>query len=198
MSTNTRATQSMQRDRPRWAISAELSSQWGIPAEPPSAVPQLIKPLDANATTRATQAQAIERRSSAAHWTPDRLVVSGNMPHIDPERAEIDLLTAWEGIVTERTPETFVVRIARLDDSAEVEEEAEFLLEDLAEVDRDSAIPGALVYWFLGYETRRGRRRRTSEVRIRRLNFVPTHSRSWVEEAASLFVSPDESTPTEG
>lgn len=198
MSRRLRATQSIQRDRPRWTISDEASTQWGLSAGPLSAIPQLIKPLDANASMRATQAQTIERRGSAAHWTPDRLVVSGNTPHITAQRAEIDLLAAWEGIVTERTSETFVVRIARLDDTAEVEEEAEFLLEDLADADRDSAIPGALVYWFLGYETRRGRRRRTSEVRIRRLNVVPTHSQSWVEEAASLFVSPDESTPTEG
>lgn len=132
--------------------------------------------------------------SSAVEWElekPTSLIVlprfkSTPYPRFYP-------LQKWEGYVLSVAEDTFWARLIDLNTHG-VEEEAEFLLEDVPAADRELIDVGAVFYWAIGYEDKvDGQRMRCSTIRFRRL---PVWSRDELEtakrkaeELESLFAS---------
>lgn len=158
---------------------------------------RVISPADEGQLRATSQSRRMARGGSSSHWSPSELPVAGTPLRIEDEPAVFQLVRAWDGLVTGVTEATMIVRIVPLD-GAGVEEEAEFLLTDVPEKDRVLVMPGAPLYWFLGYETTRGRRRRTSEVKMRWLNLPRETPEHWIEAIEAIVAAPGESTPTEG
>jgi hypothetical protein len=101
------------------------------------------------------------------------------------------VLASWDGVITEVTEETFSARVTQLATEGP-EEFAEFPLSDISPGDASLVRPGGLFYWTVGYETtKRGRIRRISEIRLRRLPPKSEEDRNrakaWALEALQLF-----------
>ena len=78
-------------------------------------------------------------------------------------------LQKWEGVVLRMGEDSFFARLVDLT-SQNVDEEAEFPLEEVSASDFDLLEEGAVFYWDIGYlDQTDGQRRRTSSLRFRRL-----------------------------
>lgn len=86
-----------------------------------------------------------------------------------PADYSFDMRGQWEGAVTEVGTDEFSVVLSDILNPGAEEYDAVFSLEEVADEDRDLLTEGAILYWTIGYEQRRGQRRRISEVRFRRL-----------------------------
>jgi hypothetical protein len=105
-----------------------------------------------------------------------------SFPNIKPttQEARSVSLQKWEGVVLEVMQETFLARLVDLTNQ-NVEEDAEFDLEEISKGDRDFVKPGAIFYWSIGYlDSRSGQRTRASVIRFRRL---PAWSKQEIEAA---------------
>lgn len=160
--------------------------------------PRVLAPADARQWQPASQSRrifAVGRSSS--HWTPSEVSVAGAPPVTEAPHRAFELVKSWDGIIIGVTDETMIVRIVPLD-GVGLEEEAEFLLADVPDEDRGLVRPGAPLFWFVGYETDHGRRRRTSELKMRRLKLAAEASPEWLVDVESIVRRPGESAPTEG
>lgn len=84
------------------------------------------------------------------------------------ESGRFELLQKWEGVVLSVESESFWVRLRDLTGDAS-EEEAEFPTRELSREEQEWLLPGAFLYWTIGYEDRNGQRRRVSALRFRRV-----------------------------
>jgi len=77
----------------------------------------------------------------------------------------------WEGTVTDVDGDTFTARLTDLTAGKRVaEEEADFLVDDLTDDDRQLLVPGAIFRWVVGYQRASGgSKKRVSHVVFRRL-----------------------------
>lgn len=77
----------------------------------------------------------------------------------------------WEGTVTDVDGDTFMARLTDLTAGKRVaEEEADFLVDDLTDDDRQLLVPGAIFRWVVGYQRASGgSKKRVSHVVFRRL-----------------------------
>jgi len=119
-----------------------------------------------------------------------------------PSRSnEFVLMQNWEGVVLKVRNDSFLARLVDLT-SKGVEEEAELLMDEVSDEDRELIKPGAIFYWFIGYlDSRTGQRTRSSIIRFRRLPAWQEkeiqraqreaeqiqESLGWREEASSLL-----------
>jgi len=80
-------------------------------------------------------------------------------------------LQQWEGIVTKVAAEDFTVTLRDLTNPGSPEEEATLPLAEITREDRPLLVPGAVLYWSVGYQTLRasGQIQRVSDIRLRRL-----------------------------
>ena len=80
-------------------------------------------------------------------------------------------LQEWEGTVTEVDGDTFTARLTDLTAGKRVaEEEADFLIDDLTDDDRQLLVPGAIFRWAVGYQrSSGGSKKRVSHIVFRRL-----------------------------
>jgi hypothetical protein len=104
----------------------------------------------------------------------------------------------WEGYVLAVQDDSFLARLVDLT-SGEIDEEAEFLLDDVPTSDRDLVDVGAVFYWGIGYLDKvDGQRLRSSSIRFRRLPAWTTEeleaARRKAEELEHFFAS-QESQP---
>jgi len=90
------------------------------------------------------------------------------------------ILQEWEGVVLERAEESFTARLYEGFRDFPVKR-AEISLEDVADEQRKSVVPGARFSWMIGYSIRAGTRRRFSEIYFRRL---PPWTKEELETAA--------------
>lgn len=88
--------------------------------------------------------------------------------HFIQESGRFELLQKWEGVVLSVEQDSFWVRLRDLTGDAG-EEEAEFPLRELSREEQEWLLPGAFLYWTIGYEDRNGQRRRVSVLRFRRI-----------------------------
>ncbi len=77
----------------------------------------------------------------------------------------------WEGTVTEVDGDTFTARLTDLTAGKSVaEEEADFLVDDITDDDRQLLVPGAIFRWAVGYQrSSGGSKKRVSHIVFRRL-----------------------------
>jgi hypothetical protein len=162
-------------------------------------VPKVVPPLDSVQSWAASQSLRLSPPNSSSHRSSAELRFSAL-----PERLQIleqprafRLMKSWDGIVTGIGSETFVSRIVPLDGLG-LEQEAEFLLTDVPEADRPLIRRGAPFYWFVGYDTSLGRRRRTSELKMRRLRTPLEPPAAWLEQTEAIVAGTADSRPTEG
>lgn len=84
-------------------------------------------------------------------------------------RDRVRVLKQWEGVVTERTTDSFFADLQDLADLHQPLEVVEIPFEEIPEDDRSLVVEGAVFYWSIGYETSPGGTlRRISEIRVRR------------------------------
>jgi len=109
-----------------------------------------------------------------------------------------DVIGQWDGIVTKISEHTFTATVSDLL-HAGADEIAEFSRDDVSPDDMDLMREGALFYWQI-YRERSERRRRYSEIRLRRLQpTIDTEADAlWVADVSRLFFDTGESEPTEG
>ncbi len=159
--------------------------------------PRLVTPLDEVQWHGASESRRVMGPGSESYWSRSRLAISGprGIPFEVPRGFQ--LVATWDGVVSAVTDDTFVARISPLDGLG-AEEEAEFLIDDVPQEDRRLLRPGALLYWFLGYETMLGRHRRTSELKIRRVTVVSEMAEAWADSISAIILDESESAPTEG
>lgn len=103
--------------------------------------------------------------------------------HIDPEpkpvlrfpvlptpRSRFKVLQKWEGTVKEISERECISVIRNLTTPENPDEEMAFSFEEIPQSDGDLVAPGAIFYWYIGYEDRiDGQRNRVSSIRFRRL-----------------------------
>lgn len=78
-------------------------------------------------------------------------------------------LQKWEGTVLQVLEDSFFARLVDLTND-DVDEEAEFPMEEVSDADRSLIAPGAVFYWNIGYiDNISGQRTRASVIRFRRL-----------------------------
>lgn len=188
-----RATGEEQNDE-RWTLP--LSESQNLVQRAVS-VPHVLAPLDDVQARSASQSRRVARAGSASYWSPAEVAVSGASVQPDADTRPFELVRSWDGLITSVTSDTLTVRIVPVD-GAGAEEEAEFLISDIPVEDRPLVQPGAPLFWFVGYETGRGRRRRTSELKMRRVNMSAEPSETWLNDIESIICSQRDSVPTEG
>jgi hypothetical protein len=89
--------------------------------------------------------------------------------HTLPKQDRFISLQKWEGAVLEVKEDSFFARLIDLTDS-NIDEEAEFSIEELSPEDIPLLKPGAIFYWNIGYlDKRTGQRIHASVIRFRRL-----------------------------
>jgi len=159
--------------------------------------PQIVSPLDDLQFGRSSQSSRVARATSSSYWGPSEIAVSG--PAVEPQEVSstVELVRTWDCLVMSVSEETFIARIVPLDREG-VKEEAEFLLTEVHDEDRELVQPGAPLFWFVGYEQSRGRRLRTSELKMRRLNFATAPTDAWIRRMEEMVLDAGASSPTEG
>ena len=81
----------------------------------------------------------------------------------------------------------FGASIFDLTDENRPMESAVFLLEDISPDDHALVVPGAVFYWFIGYEkSRLGQVRRVSQIRFRRLPRARAHDDRLTKQADEI------------
>lgn len=166
-------------------------------ADPRVPTPRVIEPLDEIQARPTSQSRRVSGAGSASHWSRAEVALAGSKLPVEEPPRTFQLVRAWDGLVTLVTNETLVVRVVPIDGQG-AEEEAEFLITDVPEEDRPLIQRGAPLFWFVGYETDKGRRRRTSELKMRRVNVAAKPSERWLEDIESIIQSASDSVPTEG
>ena len=80
-------------------------------------------------------------------------------------------LQQWEGVVTQVGDDEFTATLRDLTTPKHPEEEAVLPIAEITPEDRRLLIPGAVLYWSIGYQTLRssGQVQRVSDIRLRRL-----------------------------
>jgi len=86
-----------------------------------------------------------------------------------PAEYAFDMRGQWEGTVTQISADEFSVVLRDIMNPGGEEYDAVFSIDEVADDDRGLLKEGAILYWTIGYEQRRGGRRRYSELRLRRL-----------------------------
>jgi len=105
--------------------------------------------------------------------------------HTLPKQDRFISLQKWEGAVLEVKEDSFFARLVDLTDS-NIDEEAEFSIEELSPEDRPLIKPGAIFYWNIGYlDKRSGQRIHASLIRFRRLPAWTSKEIQQVQEEAA-------------
>jgi len=91
------------------------------------------------------------------------------------------ILQEWEGVVLERDGQGFSARLYEGFRDFPVKQAEQISLQEVAEEQRGSIVPGARFSWMIGYRLRGGTRTRFSEIYFRRL---PPWSKEELENAA--------------
>ncbi len=80
------------------------------------------------------------------------------------------LLQLWEGVVQEVREDSILVTLVDQTHRDYPDEEAELVMAEIPEGDRALVVPGAVLYWSVGYKEGPGQpRERISRIRLRRL-----------------------------
>jgi phage FluMu protein gp41 len=92
-------------------------------------------------------------------------------------------LQQWEGVVTRVLSDEFTITLRDLTHPGSPEEEATVPVAEVTLEDRRLLVPGAVLYWSIGYQTIRasGQVQRVSDIRLRRL---PAWSKRDLERVA--------------
>jgi len=98
---------------------------------------------------------------------PDRKPIA-LVPKIPQKPKTFNSLQSWEGYVIEKYDDHFKGRITDLTEQLP-DEEVEILLDDVSDDDLNLVVPGAIFYWYVGYETEKGTTKRSSIIRFRRM-----------------------------
>ncbi len=155
----------------------------GVPEQSPDALPRELVRGDSRPSER-TEAHALPVRQARQQ---DALAVEYEKPQpvvVLPRHGEPTLslipLQQWEGVVTQVGDEEFTVTLRDLTHPDNPQEEAVLYVDDVPAEDRPLLVPGAVLYWSIGYQTIRntGQVQRVSDIRFRRL---PTWSRRDVQ-----------------
>jgi len=175
------------------AVAAQPDGLWidtgALPPSDPSTralalVPPdtVISPTGPNPDDQArtdTQSPSTARKSTGTASLPAPMpFVHVPRPAISRAEYTFDMRGQWEGVVTDIRSDDFSVVLRDLVNPASAEYEAVFSIDEVADDDRKLLKAGAIFYWTIGYQQRRGQRLRVSEVRFRRL---PAWSRSDME-----------------
>lgn len=101
-----------------------------------------------------------------------------------PLSISLEPLQEWEGYVSNIAETFFTARLVDKTQGKSVEEEeADFLIGDLSDEDRQLLVPGAVFRWVIGYQrTISGTKRRVSQITFRRL---PAWTRKELQAARS-------------
>lgn len=158
----------------------------------------LTAPIDEDPQTRAsyTPQTVLPSPDDIGHrpeWNPDREETCGTetekpastenglherpveQPVIPPKttmepRGRFRVLQSYEGVVLSVGNDSFWARLVDRSTSGTEDEEAEFPIEEVSEPDRRLVRPGAIFYWYIGYnDSMSGQRTRQSVLRFRRL-----------------------------
>lgn len=142
------------------------------------AAPTPASPVHGSATPRLTDegGGTNPRRDPAV----DPVVVVRAVP---PPRERFELLQQFEGTVMRIEGDEFQARYRDLTNPDQPDETAWFQQADIADGDRALLVLGGVFYWSIGYSVVGGTKRRTSEVRFRRL---PAWSRTELAAAHDL------------
>jgi hypothetical protein len=159
--------------------------------------PRVLPPFDEVQSRPASASRTVTHSGSESYWDSSKMAVSGPPIPLDDTPRGFQLVGVWDGLVTKVTRDTLVVRVIPLKGIGE-EAEAEFLLSDVPERDRPLVQPGAPLYWFIGYDTTLGRRRRTSELKMRQVDLTSESASNWADSVVSIILDESRSVPTEG
>ncbi len=94
----------------------------------------------------------------------------------------------WEGTVTEVDGDTFTARLTDLTaDKSVAEEEADFLVDDITDDDRQLLVPGAIFRWAVGYQrSSGGSKKRVSHIVFRRLPMLTEKDAAEAKEEGAM------------
>lgn len=94
---------------------------------------------------------------------------------------QVQILQQWEAVIEEVFKDSVSLKLIDINNSNAMTELAEVSVEDFSPTDEDFIRQGAVFYWTIGYELRKGGQKcRISELRPRRL---PPLTNSMAEEA---------------
>ena len=102
------------------------------------------------------------------------------IPRVRPQ-ATFHALQEWEGYVLDVNTDDFTAKLLDLTARPSMEEEAVIPLCEISDVDRRRLKHGSIFRWVIGYENRRGTKRRISQIVFRDL---PVLTRRDVEEGS--------------
>lgn len=92
------------------------------------------------------------------------------VPPLTNSAERFHLLQLWEGVVQEVREDSVLVTLIDQTHREYPDEEAELTMAEIPEGDRDLIMPGAVLYWSVGYKEGPGQpRERVSRIRFRRL-----------------------------
>jgi hypothetical protein len=141
-------------------------------------------PIDLKrASTQSTESTQTQETATASLPAPTPFV---RVPEteVTPAAYAFDMRGQWEGTVTHVGADDFSVVLRDIFNPGAKEYEAVFSVDEVADDDRDLLKEGAILYWTIGYQQRRGQRLRVSEVRLRRLPAWSRADLARVEKAA--------------
>jgi hypothetical protein len=96
-----------------------------------------------------------------------------SVPPLEWPASRRTILQRWEGVVSEVREDEFDARLTDLTSPRAPEEQATFPMSEISASDEPLVEPGAVFYWYIGYEDKvGGQRERTSGIRFRRLPAV--------------------------
>jgi phage FluMu protein gp41 len=103
--------------------------------------------------------------------TYERLEPAAALPVQRETERNLLPLQQWEGVVTRVSADEFTVTLQDLTHPGSPEEEATVPMAEVTREDRRLLVPGAVLYWSIGYQTIRtsGQIQRVSDIRLRRL-----------------------------
>ena len=114
-----------------------------------------------------------------------------------PSSYNFKLYQMWEGTVNHVGDEEFEATLSDVTDPRQPDEEATFSKQEVSEGDLPLLVVGAVFRWSIGYETRRGQKKRVSYISFQRLPAWSEKAVGAVERAAaelqSAFPLPDSS-----
>jgi hypothetical protein len=114
-----------------------------------------------------------ERTTASTHKLPDLVVKLPPMTRPTPREVK---LQEWEGQVQVVHQETFTATLTDVTaNSTEESVEADLLMDDLSDGDRELVVPGAVFRWIVGHTYMYGQKDSFSRIVMRRLPIWTTH-----------------------
>ena len=132
----------------------------------------IVNPNGSSASdSKLTSTQSVKPITDSATAYLPAPVPFVRVPEYGPVAAPyaFDMRGQWEGTVLRAEADEFAVVLRDILNPDIKEYEALFSTEEVSDDDRDLLKEGAIFYWTIGYQQRRGQRLRVSEIRFRRL-----------------------------